>query len=71
MKKKRFGSRWTKWEAGCLKSINFSIMINGRPRGKFRATRGLGQRDPLSPFLFVLCADALSLLLKRSTKKDV
>lgn len=33
---------------GCLESVNFSIMINGRPRGKFTTTRGVRQGDPLS-----------------------
>lgn len=49
----------------------FSMMVNGRPWGEFKACRGLRQDYRLSPFLLVLCADALDILLKRATKIDV
>ncbi|KAI5349821.1 hypothetical protein L3X38_002710 [Prunus dulcis] len=52
--RKGFGDRWRSWIRGCLETANFSMMINGRPRGKFRASRGLRQGDPFSPFLFTL-----------------
>lgn len=32
---KGFGIRWRKWMKGCLKSANFSIVINKKPRGRF------------------------------------
>ena len=51
---------------GCVKSANFSIMINGRPRGVFSASRGLRQGDPLSPFLFILVVDCLGRLVDRA-----
>jgi hypothetical protein len=39
--KKGFGLRWRSWIMGCLSYANFSILFNGRPRGKFKASRGL------------------------------
>lgn len=45
LERKGFGGRWRSWIRGCLESVNFSIMINGRPRGKFTVTRGVRQGD--------------------------
>ncbi|KAL5572344.1 hypothetical protein UlMin_021941 [Ulmus minor] len=40
LEKKGFGVRWRTWMRGCISSANFSIMINEKPRGRFRASRG-------------------------------
>ncbi|KAL5575498.1 hypothetical protein UlMin_017197 [Ulmus minor] len=47
LEKKGFGVRWRSWMRGCISSANFSIMINGKPRGRFGASRGSRQGDPL------------------------
>ena len=41
------------------------MFINWRPRGKFKGSRDLTQRDPLSPFLFTLVVDALDRLIDK------
>ena len=48
LQKKNFGSKWRRWIKGCLSSVSYSVLINGRPRGKFRGFEGLRQGDPLS-----------------------
>ena len=50
---------------GCVTSSSFSIHLNGKAYGNFKPTRGLRQGDPLSPYLFLICAEAFTSLLDR------
>ncbi|XP_038974250.1 uncharacterized protein LOC120105653 [Phoenix dactylifera] len=51
---------WIDWILGCVQGPSFSILVNGTPSPFFRATMGLRQGCPLSPFLFIICSDVLS-----------
>ena len=42
------------------------MIVNGRRCGNIVPTRGLRQSDPISPFLFLLCAEGLSCLLRKA-----
>lgn len=50
---------------GCVFNPKFSEFINGRPKGRIQASRGIRQGDPFSPFLFLLVNEVLSGLLSR------
>ena len=70
LERKGFGLTWRKWIWGCLSSMEYFVILNGRPRGKFKGTRGLRQGDPLSPFLFTLVADVLGRMTDKLVIQD-
>ncbi|XP_057420048.1 uncharacterized protein LOC130714171 [Lotus japonicus] len=41
-------------------------MLNGKPQPNFVPNRGLKQRDPLSPYLFILCGEVFSALINKA-----
>ena len=47
----------------CLTSDNFVVLVNGTPSRFFAASRGIRQGCPLSPLLFILVIEGLSLLI--------
>ncbi|GJU43506.1 hypothetical protein Tco_1200772 [Tanacetum coccineum] len=67
---KSFGFHHTliKWIMACVKSPSFSICINGNTHGFFKGKRGLRQGDPLSPYLFTLVMEVLTLMLQRRVR---
>ena len=56
---------------GCLSSTSFAILVNGSAKGWVKASRGLRQGDPLSPFLFTLVVDVRSRLVFKAEKRSL
>ncbi len=51
----------------CIRTVQYSILLDGVPKGYIIPSRGLRQGDPLSPYLFLICAEGLSALLQKSS----
>ena len=58
------------WIMVCLRSASFSIKVNGESHGFFKAKRGLRQGDPISPYLFTIVMEVLTLMLKRQARNE-
>ena len=52
-----------------VSTVSYSILINGAPTRFIRPTRGIGQGDLHSLFLFLLCTKGLHGLLTQATLK--
>ena len=65
IRKMGFCERWISLIMMCVTTVSYEILINGEPRGKITPSRGLRQGDPISPYLFLLCAEGLSALIRK------
>ena len=71
MRKMGFNMGWISLIMRCISSISYSVIINGDTFGNIVPTRGLRQGDPLSPHLFLLCAEGLSALLHDAARNQL
>lgn len=66
-----FHERWVRLVMTSVTTTTFSIMINGVPIGFVKPSQGLYQGDPLSLYLFLICAEGLSTLLRKAERDSL
>ena len=71
MVKLGFDPNWVHLAMETVTTASYSILINGEPKGFVTPTQGIRQGDPLSPYLFLLCAEGLSALLRKAREAGV
>ncbi|GJX90326.1 zinc knuckle CX2CX4HX4C containing protein [Tanacetum coccineum] len=60
-----FHPKMVQWIVVCVSGASYSICVNGNLNGWFKGKRGLRQGDHLSPYLFTLDIEVLTLILQR------
>lgn len=51
------------WIMACVSSKSYSVCVNGKFHGWFEGKMGLRKGDSLSPYLFTLVMEVLTLIL--------
>ena len=64
-----FHERWVDTIMKCVNTVTYRIKVNGQLTDEIAPQRGLRQGDPLSPYLFLLCAEAFSCLLLAAERR--
>ncbi|XP_026428724.1 uncharacterized protein LOC113324641 [Papaver somniferum] len=63
-----FSDDWCQMISQCISTLSYSILVNGSPGEVFFPSRGIRQGDCLSPYIFIICMEALSQLLLKGEK---
>ncbi|GLT63291.1 hypothetical protein SLA2020_358650 [Shorea laevis] len=64
-----FAEGWIQRIMACVTSVQYEILLNGTKAGRVTPTRGLRQVDPLSPYLFILCAEGLTAMIRDAEQR--
>lgn len=59
---------WVRLAMEIVCTASYFMLINGEPRGFINPSQGIKQGDPLSPYLFLLCVESLSSLLRKAVE---
>lgn len=69
MHKMGFSPLWIRWVMKCVGSVSYTFNLNGEKHGYILPSRGIRQGDPLSPYLFLICSEGLSSLMKQALER--
>lgn len=71
MTKLGFNPKWINLIMMCVSSVSYYFLVDGSPRGYVLLTQGLRPGDPISPYLFLCCAEGLSSLIAKKENAGV
>ena len=61
-----FDERWVALIMECITTVTYSILINGKPMGNIKPSRGIHHGDPFSPYLFWVCSKGLHRMIQKT-----
>ncbi|GJU10751.1 ribonuclease H [Tanacetum coccineum] len=65
-----FPSHFSNLIVACDSLVSLSFNINGQVSGHVTPTRGLRQGDSISPYIFVMCTEVLSFMIRKSVMES-
>lgn len=71
LKAKGFPDLWCDWTMKVIMGGKVAVKVNDQIGPYFKTHQGLRQGDPLSPLLFNLAAEALTLLVQRAERNSL
>ncbi|KAA3460557.1 reverse transcriptase [Gossypium australe] len=71
MLKMGFAERWVALVVKCVSTASYAVNINGIRGRVFHPTRGLRQGNLLSPYLFLICSEGLSALIRKAVDERI
>ena len=63
-----FGPDIEQWVKAFYASASTCVLVNGHYSSWFNIGRGVRQGDPLSPYLYLICAEVLSIMVRENEK---
>ena len=66
LRKMGFDKRWIKLIMKCCSTVKYRFKLNGHLTEELIPGRGISQGDPISPYLFLICAEGFSSMLNQA-----
>lgn len=66
MEKFGFNMTWINRVMKLVQSVSYTFLQNGGTFGEIVPQRGVRQGDPISPYIYIMCAEGFSAIIRRN-----